>query len=86
MFFNFVAASEFTTKIVAALSGVVFAIIVLLLALRSKNKVQKEDGPEELKRKAKKHNAEVEQSAKNKKNKKNKIDDAQDEQPQQAEE
>lgn len=73
-------ASEFTTKLIAGLSGVVFAVIILIVALRAKNKVKPEDSPQELKRRAKQQNEEVEQNALNKKNKKKKHDDEIDEQ------
>lgn len=65
-------ASEFTTKLIAGLSGVIFAVIILVVALRAKNKVKPEDSPQELRRRAKQQNDEIEQNAKNKKNKKKK--------------
>lgn len=73
-------ASEFTTKLIAGLSGVVFAVIILIVALHAKNKVKPEDSPQELKRRAKQQNEEVEQNALIKKNKKKKHDDEIDEQ------
>lgn len=69
------SASEFTTKLIAGLSGVVFAVIILLVAIHAKNKVKPEDSPQELKRRAKQQNEEVENNAKNKKNKKKKQED-----------
>lgn len=68
-------ASEFTTKLIAGLSGVIFAVIILVVALHAKNRVKPEDSPQELKRRAKQQNEEVEQNALNKKNKKKKHDD-----------
>lgn len=68
-------ASEFTTKLIAGLSGVIFAVIILIVAIRAKNRVKPEDSPAELKRRAKQQNDEIEQNAKNKKNKKKKQAD-----------
>lgn len=65
-------ASEFTTKLIAGLSGVIFAVIILIVAIRAKNRVKPEDSPAELKRRAKQQNDEIEQNANNKKNKKKK--------------
>lgn len=69
------SASEFTTKLIAGLSGVIFAVIILIVAIRAKNRVKPEDSPAELKRRAKQQNDEIEQNAKNKKNKKKKQSD-----------
>lgn len=66
------SASEFTTKLIAGLSGVIFAVIILIVAIHAKNRVKPEDSPAELKRKAKQQNDEIEQNAQNKKNKKKK--------------
>lgn len=68
-------ASEFTTKLIAGLSGVIFAVIILIVAVYTKNRVRPEDSPQELKRRAKQQNDEIEQNAQNKKNKKKKQSD-----------
>lgn len=66
------AISEFATKLVAGLSGVVFGALILGLVVGAKNKKPKEINPEELKRKAKEQPAEEEKSSK--KSKKAKAD------------
>lgn len=72
MLINLLCASEFVTKLIAGLSGAIFAVLILVLAIRSKNKVKPEDSPAETKRRAKKQNEEVLQAEQNKKNKKKK--------------
>lgn len=47
------AISEFATKLVAGLSGVVFGALILGLVVGAKNKKPKDINPEELKRKSK---------------------------------
>lgn len=85
MLHTLLAISEFATKLVAGLSGVVFGIIILIAAIRAKNRVKPEDSPAELKRRAKAQNEQVEQDALKKKNKRHKAaqqyveDDEQDE-------
>lgn len=66
------AISEFATKLVAGLSGVVFGALILGLVVGAKNKKPKEINPDELKRKAKEQPAEEEKSSK--KSKKAKAD------------
>ncbi len=63
--------SEFATKLVAGLSGTIFALLILLLFIGAKNRVPKNIDPEELKRKAK-NQPEVETT--DKKGKKSKVD------------
>lgn len=72
MFINLLCASEFVTKLIAGLSGAIFAVIILIVAIHSKNKVKAEDSPQETKRRAHKQNEEVLQAEQNKKNKKKK--------------
>ena len=45
--------SEFATKLVAGLSGTIFALLILGLVIGAKNRVPKNINPDELKRKAK---------------------------------
>ncbi len=66
------AISEFATKLVAGLSGVVFGALILGLVVGAKNKKPKDINPEELKRKAKEQPVEEEKSSK--KSKKPKAD------------
>lgn len=66
------AISEFATKLVAGLSGVVFGALILGLVVGAKNKKPKDINPEELKRKAKEQLVEEEKATK--KSKKSKVD------------
>ena len=66
------AISEFATKLVAGLSGVVFGALILGLVVGAKNKKPKDINPEELKRKAKEQPVEEEKATK--KSKKSKVD------------
>ena len=76
--------SEFATKLVAGLSGTIFALLILLLFIGAKNRVPKNIDPEELKRKAKNQPEPETTDKKGKKSKadksKNKAESAQDKQ------
>ncbi len=80
MFSLVLSISEFATKLVAGLSGTVFALLILLLFIGAKNRVPKNIDPDELKRKAR-NQSEVEPDKKGKKSKgdksKNKAESAQ---------
>lgn len=53
MFSLVLSISEFATKLVAGLSGTIFALLILGLVIGAKNRVPKNINPDELKRKAK---------------------------------
>lgn len=53
MFSLLLSISEFATKLVAGLSGTIFALLILGLVIGAKNRVPKNINPDELKRKAK---------------------------------
>ncbi len=53
MFSLVLSISEFATKLVAGLSGTIFALLILGLAIGARNRVPKNINPDELKRKAK---------------------------------
>lgn len=53
MFSLVLSISEFATKLVAGLSGTIFALLILVLVVYAKNRVPKNINPHELKRKAK---------------------------------
>lgn len=72
MLSDILSITEFATKLVAGLSGAVFAIAILLIAVHSKNKVKPEDSPAETRRRAKKQNEQVLQAEQDKKNKRKK--------------
>lgn len=52
MFSLVLSISEFATKLVAGLSGTIFALLILGLVIGAKNRVPKNINPDELKRKA----------------------------------
>ncbi len=76
--------SEFATKLVAGLSGTIFALLILVLVVCAKNRVPKNINPDELKRKAKNQPETENADNKGKKSKsdksKNKAESAQDKQ------
>lgn len=84
MFSLVLSISEFATKLVAGLSGTVFALLILLLFIGAKNRVPKNIDPDELKRKAKNQPETENSDKKGKKSKsdksKNKAESAQDKQ------
>ena len=53
MFSLVLSISEFATKLVAGLSGTIFALLILGLVFGAKNRVPKNINPDELKRKTK---------------------------------
>ncbi len=53
MFSLVLSISEFATKLVAGLSGTIFALLILGLVIGARNRVPKNINPYELKRKAK---------------------------------
>lgn len=53
MFSLVLSISEFATKLVAGLSGTIFALLILGLVIGARNRVPKNINPDELKRKAK---------------------------------
>ena len=64
--------SEFATKLVAGLSGTIFALLILGLVFGAKNRVPKNINPDELRRKTKDAAPETENT--DKKGKKSKSD------------
>lgn len=52
MIYSLLAISEFATKLVAGLSGVIFAVLIIGIVFGIRNKKPKNINPEELKRKA----------------------------------
>lgn len=74
--------SEFATKLVAGLSGTIFALLILVLAVCAKNRVPKNIDPDELKRKAQPETENADKKGKKSKSdkSKNKAESAQDKQ------
>ncbi len=70
MICSLLAISEFATKLVAGLSGVIFAVLIIGIVFGIRNKKPKNINPEELKRKASEQQLEtIEESKKSKKKK-----------------
>lgn len=70
MICSLLAISEFATKLVAGLSGVIFAVLIIGIVFGIRNKKPKNINPEELKRKASEQQlATPEESKKSKKKK-----------------
>lgn len=70
MIYSLLAISEFATKLVAGLSGVIFAVLIIGIVFGIRNKKPKNINPEELKRKASEQQlATPEESKKSKKKK-----------------
>lgn len=70
MLTSLLAISEFATKLVAGLSGVIFAALIMGLAFGIKNRKPKNINPDEIKRKAALQPEQTEQKSKKSKNKK----------------
>ena len=71
MIYSLLAISEFTTKLVAGLSGMSFAVLIIGLVFGIRNKKPKNINPEELKRKALEQQRETPEESKKSKKKNN---------------
>ena len=71
MIYSLLAISEFTTKLVAGLSGMIFAVLIIGLVFGIRNKKPKNINPEELKRKALEQQREKPEESKKSKKKNN---------------
>lgn len=71
MIYSLLAISEFATKLVAGLSGLIFAALIIGLVFGIRNKKPKNINPEELKRKALEQQLETPEESKKSKKKNN---------------
>lgn len=71
MIYSLLAISEFATKLVAGLSGMIFAALIIGLVFGIRNKKPKNINPEELKRKALEQQRETPEESKKSKMKNN---------------
>ena len=71
MIYSLLAISEFATKLVAGLSGMIFAVLIIGLVFGIRNKKPKNINPEELKRKALEQQRETPEESKKSKKKNN---------------
>ena len=71
MIYSLLAISEFATKLVAGLSGMIFAVLIIGLVFGIRNKKPKNINPEELKRKALEQQLEKPEESKKSKTKNN---------------